>query len=413
MEKCHIQLLRCNELWKLASGLPDHDVMVLDETGVPAGSLRVAHTKAGIDELKRFLLDIAKTPEQLACIVETSQGLLITALLEAGFTVYPVNPKTIDRRRNAAGVKTDAVDAYLLAKTGRSDLADLRPLKPDTPVIAELKLLTRDQDSLIQSQTRLVNQLSACLKTYYPVALTLFSKLQQHSTLVFLQTYPTPAAAIAASAQEIEALLRKEHHPRPAQVARHIVQALQEPQLMADAATARAKSRLLLALVSQLLPLVEQIAQYDKEIARLFLSHEDNEVFSSLPRAGKRLAPRLLAEIGQDRTRYADAASLQALAGTAPVAFQSGNYAKVHKRYACLKPLRNALYQFAWRSTLQEPWALAYYRRKRAEGKSHTMAVRALANVWVRIIYAIWVNRTCYDPATFEAAQRRHARLAA
>jgi hypothetical protein len=45
------------------------------------------------------------------------------------------------------------------------------------------------------------------------------------------------------------------------------------------------------ALVSQLLPLVEQIALYDKEIARLFLSHEDNEVFSSLPRAGKRLAP--------------------------------------------------------------------------------------------------------------------------
>ncbi len=390
-----------------------HDVMVIDETGQQAGSLRVAHTKAGIDELKRFLLNIAKTPEQLACIVETSQGLLIAALLEAGFTVYPQSPKTIDRRRNAAGVKTDAVDAYLLAKTGRSDLADLRPLRPDSAVIAELKLLTRDQDSLIQSQTRLVNQLTACLKTYYPVALTLFSKLHQRSALIFLQTYPTPAAAMAASETAIEALLRKEHHPHPAQVARRIVQSLQEPQLSADAATVGAKSRLLLVLVSQLLPLVEHIAQYDKEIARLFLSHEDNEVFSSLPRAGKRLAPRLLAEIGEDRTRYADAASLQALAGTAPVAFQSGTYAKAHKRYACLKPLRNALYQFAWQSTLEEPWALVYYRRKRAEGKSHTMAVRALANVWVRIIHAMWLTHTCYDPAIFEAAQRAHAKLAA
>ena len=338
-----------------------HDAQVIDETGMPVGSLRVAHTKAGIEELKRFLLDRAKTPDQLACIVETSQGLLIAALLEAGFTVYPVNPKTIDRRRNAAGVKTDAIDAYLLAKTGRSDLADLRPLKPDTPVIVELKLLTRDQDSLIQSQTRLVNQLTACLKTYYPAALTLFSKLHQRSTLAFLRTYPTPAAAMAASEEAIEALLRKERHPHPAQVARHIVAALQEPQLMTDAATARAKSRLTLALVSQLLPLIEQIAQYEKEIARLFLSHEDNEVFSSLPRAGKRLAPRLMAEIGEDRTRYADAASLQALAGTAPVAFQSGNYAKAHKRYACSKPLRNALYQFAWQSALEErmaPWLI-------------------------------------------------------
>jgi hypothetical protein len=92
---------------------------------------------------------------------------------------------------------------------------------------------------------------------------------------------------------------------------------------------------------------------------------------------------------------------------------QSGNYAKAHQRYACLKPLRNALYQFAWQSTLEEPWALAYYRRKRAEGKSHTVAVRALANVWARIIYAMWLNHTCYDTATFEAAQRRHAQRAA
>lgn len=61
----------------------------------------------------------------------------------------------------------------------------------------------------------------------------------------------------------------------------------------------------MVALVAQLLPLLEQIAAYDKEIADLFLTHEDNEVFSSLPGAGKRLAPRMLAEWGDDRHRYA------------------------------------------------------------------------------------------------------------
>jgi hypothetical protein len=289
----------------------------------------------------------------------------------------------------------------------------LRRLQPDAPIVAELKLLTRAQDGLIQTQTRLVNQLTACLKTYYPVALTLFSKLHQRSTLVFLQTYPTPAATSAASSAEIATLLRQGHHPHPQERAELIVDLVHQPHLVADALTTRAKSRLMLALVSQLLPVVEQIAQYDKEIPRLFLSQEDNEVFSSLPRAGKRLAPRLLAEIGQDRSRYADAASLQALAGTAPVTFQSGNYARAQKRSACLKPLRNALYQFAWQSTLAEPWALVYYQRKRAEGKSHTVAVRALANVWVRIIYAIWLRHSCYERATFEAAQQTHVRPAA
>lgn len=143
------------------------------------------------------------------------------------------------------------------------------------------------------------------------------------------------------------------------------------------------------------------------------MTHADSELFSSLPRAGKRLAPRLLAEIGDDRSRYSQAASLQALVGTSPVLFQSGTYAKAHRRYACIKPLRNALQQFAWQSTHSETWALEYYRRKRQEGKSHSVAVRALANVWVRVIYAMWLKEECYQAAVFEAARREHAQQAA
>jgi Transposase IS116/IS110/IS902 family len=154
---------------------------------------------------------------------------------------------------------------------------------------------------------------------------------------------------------------------------------------------------------------IEDSATYDKEINTLFLTHKDQELWSSLPREGLRLAPRRLPEWGDDRARYSDATSVQSLAGTAPVPFQSGNYAKAHKRFACLKPLRNALYQFARATTRQEGWALDYYRRKRAEGKTHSMAVRALANVWVRIIYRMWVSHTCYQPATFEAAKLAHA----
>ena len=73
-----------------------------------------------------------------------------------------------------------------------------------------------------------------------------------------------------------------------------------------------------------------------------------------------------------------------------------------------LKPLRNALYLFAWQSTLSEPWALEYYQRKRAAGKSHSVAVRALSNVWVRILYAIWLTSTPYDRAAFVAAKQLH-----
>ena len=389
-----------------------HDTVVIDEAGRRVAQLRVEHTPEGLAKLVTFLREIAPL-DQIACILETNHGLLITTLLEAGLALYPVNPKTIDRKRSASGAKTDLIDAYLLAKHGRAEWADLRRLDPDSPAIAELKALTRDQDALIQMQTRLVNQLTACLKAYYPVALQLFTKLQQRSTLAFLQTYPTPQTAKEAPVEQIEETLRKGHHTNPTTVAPKIYELLHQPHLTADEMTTRTKARLMLALVAQLLPLVEQIAAYDKEITERFLMHADSQIFESLPGAGKRLAPRLLAEWGEDRKRYADPSSIQALAGTSPVPFESGNYATVHQRFACIKPLRNALHQFAWQSTQQEAWAKDYYDRKRKEGKSHTMAVRALANVWVRIVFAMWRKREAYQRATFETAQRMHARRVA
>jgi transposase len=238
------------------------------------GSILLGNPLALSEASTRFahLLSFARLPHALfrcaislripwACIVETSRGLLIAFLLEAGWHVYPVHPKTVDRHRAASGAKTDAIDAYLLAKHGRAELADLRRLKPDSAIIAELKALTRDQDSLIQSQTRLVNQLTACLKAYYPVALHLFTKLHQRSTLIFLQRYPTPEQAMSAQLPEIEAVLRTAGHPNPRKVASSIFETLHTPHLQADAITTRTKSRLMLVLLRQLLPLVEEIAK--------------------------------------------------------------------------------------------------------------------------------------------------------
>lgn len=385
-----------------------HDVVVIDESAKTIGSLRVAHSVSGLADLVAFLKGLCPNITQLACIIETNRGLLIAALLDAGLTVYPVNPKTVDRKRSAAGAKTDKIDAYLLAKTGRTDLPDLRPLSPDNPGVAELKELTRDQDSLIQMQTRVVNQLTACLKTYYVVALELFSQLQQRSTLIFLQTYPTPEQAMTASLEELLGVISAAGHKRADSFGPKIYAKLHQPHLRANEVITSTKSRLMLALVAQLLALVEQIKAYDKEIERLFLKLTSSEIFNSLPGAGKRLAPRMLAEIGEDRARYQTATNLQAVAGTAPVPFASGNFSSVRRRLACIKPLRNALYHFAWLSTQQEEWADEYYRRKRAGGKSHSEAVRALSNQWLRIIFAMWQKKKRYDRAVFLAAQKRY-----
>src|SRR5215472_11493903 len=217
-----------------------HDVVVIDEQGKQIARKRVAHSAEGMAELVAFLRaigDVCEHSDHLACIIETNKGLLITVLLEAGVPVYPVNPNTLEKWRKPSGAKTDAIDAFLLARKGRSDLDQLRRLEPDSPLVQELKQLTRDQDGLIQMQTRLVNQLAACLKAYYPVALELFGKLHQAATLAFLQAYPTLEAAQAASPEELLAVLQTGPFPKANAKAHTIWQQVHRPQLQADAIT--------------------------------------------------------------------------------------------------------------------------------------------------------------------------------
>ena len=101
-----------------------------------------------------------------------------------------------------------------------------------------------------------------------------------------------------------------------------------------------AKSRLALARIRMLRVLQRQIEAYRAEIEKLFAQHPDHHLFGSLPGAGPKIAPRLLGEIGSDRARFDDPSALQALAGTAPVSYQSGQIHKVYLRRHCNKSLR-------------------------------------------------------------------------
>jgi hypothetical protein len=118
-----------------------HDTVVIDITGQAVLSLRVDHTATGLAELTAALTQITgpDAKDQLACIVGPIMSLLIAALLEAGSRSIPSILKPLIGGVAPRCAKTDQIDAYLLAKTGRSDLADLRRLIPDSPLIQELR----------------------------------------------------------------------------------------------------------------------------------------------------------------------------------------------------------------------------------------------------------------------------------
>jgi transposase len=370
-----------------------HEVVVIDEAGTRVGQLQVSHCARGVDQLIAWLRasgDIATCAEHLACLIETTQGVLITAVLEHGWPVYPVNPKLVEHSRKPSGATTDAIDAGILARMGRRDWRERRRLQPDPPLILELKTLTRDQDALIQTQTRLTNQLIACLKASYPAALRWFDRVAQGITLTFLETFPTPSDFRGATLAQLTARLRAGHSPVQAGVkAPQLHEQAQAPQLQAHPVVVQAKTRYMLALVAQLRLVMRQVAAYATAIARVVATHTDQQVFARFPGAGPRLAPRLLAEWGEDRLRSPSAASRQALAGTSPVLIQSGASRRTRMRNACHKPWRNVLDQVARQSLRHEAWAKRSVERKRQRGKTYSMAMRALANQWVRILYAV------------------------
>ncbi len=75
-----------------------HDVCVLDEAGAVLAKRRIAEGVQGVTQLHALLADHADDPSQIVVGIETDRGLLIGAMLEAGYQLYAINPLAASRR---------------------------------------------------------------------------------------------------------------------------------------------------------------------------------------------------------------------------------------------------------------------------------------------------------------------------
>jgi transposase len=165
---------------------------------------------------------------------------------------------------------------------------------------------------------------------------------------------------------------------------------------------------LAVAVAGQLRVLQGHLDKFRDRIQQLFAQHPDHDLFGSLPGAGDKLAPRLLAELGDNRERFDSPEALQCHTGTAPVSYQSGQFKKVRFRRACHKVLRYTVHLWADLSRRKCPWADAYYHKKREEGQSHACALRCLGQRWLKILWKMWQTRERYDPELHQRNQLKH-----
>ena len=99
--------------------------------------------------------------------VETDRGLLVGALVAAGYQVYAVDPRAVDRyrdRHGQAGAKSDAGDARVLADLVRTDRHQHRRVAGDSELGEAIKILARSHQNLIWTRQRLANQLRSTLR---------------------------------------------------------------------------------------------------------------------------------------------------------------------------------------------------------------------------------------------------------
>jgi transposase len=384
-----------------------HDVVVVDRRGKIVEDFRIDDTAEGWQLLVKRLRKYSSP----AVAIETSSGATVERLLEAGHAVYPVNPKAAKRyreRKAPSGTKTDRIDAWSLGDALRLDGHVWRRLKPDDPVTVELRLLCRDEIALIEQRTALVCQLQAALHEYYPVALQAFDDWTLRSAWAFVEAFPTPQALAVAGKRKWEKFLHTHKLYRPETYQKRLSLFAQAETFCSSQAMTNAKSMLAVALASQLRVLQNHLDKFRAQIEKLFAKHPDRDLFGSLPGAGKKLAPRLLAELGDDRERFDCPEALQCYAGTAPVSYQSGQINKARFRRACHKILRHTVHLWANLSRSECPWADAYYQKKRQEGQSHACALRCLGQRWLKILWKMWQTGKCYDAELHQRNQIKH-----
>jgi len=357
-------------------------------------------------EIEDWLVEIRrKFPHHNLCVIlEQSKGALITALMKYhDLQLYPINPGMLANYResqNYSGCKDDPTDAQLLAQYLMNYSHKLRVLRPDSAATRELLMLTEDRRRLVDRRTALANELTAVLKQYFPLLID-FRAAKPYARFLchLILKWPTLAELQRARPETIRRLFNKLNIRR--NVGPRIAMIRQAVPLTNDEVWIKCYSLRALCLAESLLSLSEAIDEYDAFIEAALATHEDRDIFASLPGAAKLTQSRMIAAMGTQRDRFKDAKSFQSCSGIAPVTKQSGKSRFVHHRWACSKFTKQTFHEYAGLSIGFSVWAKAYYRMQLSKGKSPNMAKRALAYKWQRIIYRCWQERVPYDEARY------------
>ena len=386
-----------------------HDVAVVDRDGNLLAHQRISDDAAGLAALLELLAGHGDTPDDpVPVAIETPRGLLVACLRATGRKVYPVNPMAVARyrdRHSVTGRKSDKGDAAVLAGVLRTDMHAHRPLPADSELAQAIAVLARAQQDAVWDRTTAHNKLRSHLREYFPGFLHAFAQVRsgimRPEARAILAAAPGPAAAATLTPAQLRALLKKAGRVRGIDAeARRLRDAFRQEQMRQLPLVEQAMGRQTLALLRQLDAACASADDLEQAATESFNQHPDAGIITSFPGIGTLTGARVLAEIGDDRSRFQDARGLKAYAGSAPITRASGKTRSVTHRKVKNNRLASAGYAWAFAALTASPGARAHYDRRRDAGDRHTAAQRNLFNRLLGCLHHCLATGQHYDETT-------------
>ncbi|MGW7180370.1 transposase, partial [Streptomyces sp. NPDC054855] len=216
-----------------------------------------------------------------------------------------------------------------------------------------------------------------------------------------LKTAPTPSRAARLTRTQLQAALKRAGRKRSidteADRIREVFRAdyAHQPPLVEGAL-----GKQMLALLIQLEAACTAADNLAQAVEESFPQHPDADVILSFPGLGIQLGARVLAEIGDDHARFADARGLKAYAGSSPVTRASGKKSSITRRWVKNDRLNHAGYLWAFAALRASSGANAHYRRRREVGDWHAAAQRNLFNRMLGQLYHCLQAGELFDEQT-------------
>ena len=381
-------------------GARTHRVAVGDDSGRLLEEFDLEHTAAG---LAGFFTRIERLrTSRSAPVAVAMEGFngwarpLDRQVLDHGWRLYNVNNLKLARYKEIfpAPAKTDAIDARRILELFRlrTHLPVAREVLQEIVAATEeaerLKRLTRRRRQLVNEKVRVINRMQSDLQAVCPDLLAITADAENLWFLSLLgarEDIRKLAALRQSSLRALEGVGR-------AYCAK--IQAWQRQALFSH--EAEWAGPMIVADARRLLALKGEIAALDRLIEPLTEACETARRVRTIPGFGPTCSGELAGEIGAIE-RFATEASLALYLGMATLDRSSGTHTGSKRPRQVNTRARAAMMIAVARHMEQVPSSRAYYDKKRAQGKAHNQAVRALGRQLVRVIWSMLKHQRDYE----------------